>query len=91
LSVIATERLTKRYGHRMGIEELDVTVPDGAVFGFLGPNGSGKTTTIRVLLGLLKPSASRPRSVTYRATCGCTGGLPASRRFGSSGKCAGAI
>ena len=61
MSVIATERLTKRYGHRMGIEELDVSVPDGAVFGFLGPNGSGKTTTIRVLLGLLKPSEGAAR------------------------------
>ena len=61
MSVIATERLTKRYGHRMGIEELDVSVPDGAVFGFLGPNGSGKTTTIRVLLGLLKPSQGAAR------------------------------
>lgn len=61
MSVIATERLTKRYGRRMGIEELDVSVPDGAVFGFLGPNGSGKTTTIRVLLGLLKPSEGAAR------------------------------
>ena len=56
MSVIATEQLTKRYGHRIGIEQLDISVPDGAVFGFLGPNGSGKTTTIRVLLGLLKPN-----------------------------------
>jgi len=61
LSVIATEQLTKRYGHRIGIEQLDVSVPDGAVFGFLGPNGSGKTTTIRVLLGLLKPNEGAAR------------------------------
>ncbi|MGB2984570.1 MAG: ABC transporter ATP-binding protein [Phycisphaerae bacterium] len=61
MSVIAAEQLTKRYGHRVGIEGLNLSVPDGAVFGFLGPNGSGKTTTIRVLLGLLKPSEGTAR------------------------------
>jgi ABC-2 type transport system ATP-binding protein len=56
LSVIHTRQLTKRYGRRIGIERLDLSVPEGTLFGFLGPNGSGKTTTIRVLLGLLRPS-----------------------------------
>lgn len=56
MSVIVTEQLTKRYGCRVGIQDLNLTVPEGAVFGFLGPNGSGKTTTIRVLLGLLRAS-----------------------------------
>jgi ABC-2 type transport system ATP-binding protein len=57
LSVIVAERLTKRYGQRVGIDGLDLTVGEGTVFGFLGPNGSGKTTTIRLLIGLLRATA----------------------------------
>ncbi len=57
MSVIVTDRLTKRYGRRVGIEDLNLEVPQGAVFGFLGPNGSGKTTTIRLLLGFLRSDA----------------------------------
>lgn len=56
MSIVTTRHLTKRYGRRIGIDGLSLSVPEGTVFGFLGPNGSGKTTTIRVLLGLLKPS-----------------------------------
>jgi ABC-2 type transport system ATP-binding protein len=61
MSVIATESLTRRYGARTGIEGMDLRVPEGSLFGFLGPNGSGKTTTIRVLLGLLRPSEGAAR------------------------------
>ena len=49
--------LTRWYGTRRGVLDLDVTVHEGEVFGFLGPNGSGKTTTIRMLMGLIRPSA----------------------------------
>jgi ABC-2 type transport system ATP-binding protein len=49
--------LTRWYGKRRGVIDLDVTVEEGEVFGFLGPNGAGKTTTIRMLLGLIRPSA----------------------------------
>jgi ABC-2 type transport system ATP-binding protein len=59
MSVIVTESLTHRYGRRIGIENLDLSVPEGSLFGFLGPNGAGKTTTIRVLLGFLRPSSGR--------------------------------
>ncbi len=48
--------LTRWYGSRRGVLDLDVTVHEGEVFGFLGPNGAGKTTTIRMLLGLIRPS-----------------------------------
>ncbi|WP_245933707.1 ABC transporter ATP-binding protein [Arthrobacter livingstonensis] len=47
-----TRGLTKRFGRQTAVDGLDLSVPAGAVFGFLGPNGSGKTTTIRMLLGL---------------------------------------
>jgi len=49
---IETRGLTKRFGHQTAVNAVDLAVPRGSVFGFLGPNGSGKTTTIRVALGL---------------------------------------
>ena len=49
--------LRKQFGDRVAVEGLDLDVPRGQVFGLLGPNGSGKTTTIRMLCGLLEPSA----------------------------------
>jgi ABC-2 type transport system ATP-binding protein len=54
---IETAGLTKSYGRRRGIIDLDLEVREGEVFGFLGPNGAGKTTTIRLLLGLIRASA----------------------------------
>jgi ABC-2 type transport system ATP-binding protein len=56
---IRTESLTKYYGAVVGIEALDLRVAPGEVYGFLGPNGSGKTTTIRLLLDLLRPTRGR--------------------------------
>lgn len=56
-AAIATSGLTKRFRSRAVVDGLDLEVPRGSVFGFLGPNGSGKTTTIRMLLGLVAPSA----------------------------------
>ncbi len=49
--------LTKRFGSQLAVGGIDLAVPRGAVYGFLGPNGSGKTTTIRMLLGLVRPTA----------------------------------
>ncbi|MCQ4046630.1 ABC transporter ATP-binding protein [Streptantibioticus rubrisoli] len=57
-AAIATRGLTKRFrGGQLAVDGLELTVPRGSVFGFLGPNGSGKTTTIRMLLGLIEPSS----------------------------------
>jgi ABC-2 type transport system ATP-binding protein len=54
---LATRGLTKRFrGGQVAVDHIDLVVPQGAVFGFLGPNGSGKTTTIRMLLGLVRPT-----------------------------------
>ena len=55
-TAIATVGLTKHYGSTVALDSLDLEVHRGEVFGFLGPNGSGKTTTIRLLLGLIHPS-----------------------------------
>ncbi|MGH8827034.1 MAG: ABC transporter ATP-binding protein, partial [Jiangellaceae bacterium] len=53
---IVTHGLTKRFGHQAAVDGIDLEVPAGSVYGFLGPNGSGKTTTIRMLLGLVAPT-----------------------------------
>jgi len=58
---IETRGLTKRFGTRPAVDSIDLQVPAGSVFGFLGPNGSGKTTTIRMLLGLASASSGSMR------------------------------
>jgi ABC-2 type transport system ATP-binding protein len=55
--VIDVKGLTKSFGERKVVDDFDLAVPRGAIYGFLGPNGSGKTTTIRMVCGLLKPEA----------------------------------
>ena len=65
-AVIEVEALRKEYRSLRGtttvaVGGLDLSVPEGGVYGFLGPNGSGKTTTIRCLLGLVRPSSGRAR------------------------------
>src|SRR2546429_9891394 len=55
--VISTSRLTKAFDTLVAVNDLHLEVLRGDVFGFLGPNGSGKTTTIRMLLGLIRPTA----------------------------------
>jgi ABC-2 type transport system ATP-binding protein len=54
---IRIDRLTKRFGPVVAVDDVSLDVPRGEVFGFLGPNGAGKSTTIRVLLGLIRPTA----------------------------------
>jgi len=57
--------LTKRYGARTVVDGVSIRVPRGLIFGFLGPNGSGKTTTIRMLCGLLTPDAGEGTCLGY--------------------------
>jgi ABC-2 type transport system ATP-binding protein len=55
---LASSGLTKQFrGGQLAVDGIDLAVPAGSVYGFLGPNGSGKTTTIRMLLGLIRPTA----------------------------------
>src|SRR5271166_6604014 len=60
-AVLATKELTKAYGDFLALRQLSVEVRQREVFGLLGPNGSGKTTTIRLLLGLLHPTSGQAR------------------------------
>src|SRR5215831_5672279 len=54
---IETQSLSKHFGKRTAVDGLTISVPAGTIAGFIGPNGSGKTTTIRLLLGLVRPDA----------------------------------
>lgn len=64
-AVIETQDLTKRYGDFVAVDTLNLTVEQGQTFGLLGPNGSGKTTTILMLLGLTEPTAGRVRVLGF--------------------------
>ena len=63
--VIETQGLTKRYGDFVAVDSLDLSVLPGHVFGLLGPNGSGKTTTILMLLGLTEPTEGQVRVLGF--------------------------
>lgn len=58
-TAIIARHLTKRFDSFTAVNEIDFEVQRGEIFGFLGPNGSGKTTTIRMMLGLLRPTEGR--------------------------------
>ena len=64
-ALIDVRGLTKRYGNRVVVDNFDMRVPKGRIYGFLGPNGSGKTTTIRMLCGLLTPDAGEGSCMGY--------------------------
>jgi ABC-2 type transport system ATP-binding protein len=79
VAAVQTDALTRQFGAITAVDSMTLEVPAGIIFGFLGPNGSGKTTTIRLLLGLTRPSSGSARifgfdSVTdgenVRAHCG---------------------
>jgi ABC-2 type transport system ATP-binding protein len=57
--------LTKRFGHKVAVNNIDIAIPTGEVWGFLGPNGSGKTTTIRMLCGLLEADEGEGTCLGY--------------------------
>lgn len=59
MTVIDVQGLTKRYGEKTVVDDVALTIEPGEIMGFLGPNGSGKTTTIRMICGLLTPDAGQ--------------------------------
>ena len=59
--LIETRALTRRFGTKLAVDDLNLIVPAAGVYGFLGPNGAGKTTAIRMLLGLIRPNAGEVR------------------------------
>ncbi|MBN1922135.1 MAG: ABC transporter ATP-binding protein [Anaerolineae bacterium] len=67
---IRCEGLTKRYGEVLALDALDLAVPAGSIFGFLGRNGAGKTTTMRLLAGLAQPTEGKAWIAGVEATNG---------------------
>lgn len=64
-AVISVSGLVKKFGDKTVVDNFDIQVPKGAIYGFLGPNGSGKTTTIRMLCGLLTPDGGSGTCLGY--------------------------
>ena len=80
---VVTRGLTKRFrGGQVAVDAVDLEVPAGSVFGFLGPNGSGKTTTIRMLLGLIAPTSGSVELLGEPMPKAHLQGPPARRRAG---------
>jgi len=57
VSMIALDRLTRRFGDVTAVDGVSLSIPRGQIFGYLGPNGAGKTTTVKMLTGMIRPSA----------------------------------
>ena len=70
MKALEVKTLTKRYGSARGVEDLSFGIEKGEIFGYLGPNGSGKTTTIRCLMGLLRPTSGQCRILGQRVVHG---------------------
>jgi ABC-2 type transport system ATP-binding protein len=70
MEAIELKTLTKWYGPARGVEDLSFDIDKGEIFGYLGPNGSGKTTTIRCLMGLLRPTSGECRVLGERVIPG---------------------
>ncbi len=61
LHAVELEKVTKRFGDHTAVDNIDLSVPKGAIYGFIGPNGSGKTTTLRMILRILLPEQGEVR------------------------------
>jgi ABC-2 type transport system ATP-binding protein len=63
--MIEIDNVTRRYGTKVAVSQLNLRIPSGELFAFLGPNGAGKTTTIKMMVGLLRPSSGTIRLCGY--------------------------
>ena len=59
MSAISLDRVTKKFGTHTAVNDLSLEVPEGSIYGFIGPNGSGKTTTIRMIMHILLPDSGK--------------------------------
>jgi len=73
---VALDEVTKKFGHIVAVDRLDLSVPEGSIYGFIGPNGSGKTTTLRLILRIFQPDSGRV------AVLGADSGVVADDRLG---------
>lgn len=65
---ITLDGVTKRFGHMTAVDALSLQVPEGAIYGFIGPNGSGKTTTLRMIMNILLPDSGTVEVLGERST-----------------------
>jgi ABC-2 type transport system ATP-binding protein len=75
-NAVELESVTKKFGSKVAVDDLNLAVPDGSIYGFIGPNGSGKTTTLRLMLRIFQPDSGRV------AVLGSDGGTMADERVG---------
>lgn len=61
MNAIEITNLQKNFGHKQAVQGLNMTVPEGAIYGFIGENGSGKSTTEKLICGLIRPSGGSIR------------------------------
>ena len=64
--LLQTKALTKQYGHQKAVDNVDIHIKKGAIYGFIGRNGAGKTTCMRMIGGLAKPTSGRDIHVWIR-------------------------
>jgi ABC-2 type transport system ATP-binding protein len=69
--MIEFRNVSRNYGRKVAVSELDLVVPSGEIFAFLGPNGAGKTTSIKMLVGLLRPSVGEVRVCGFDVVSEC--------------------
>ena len=90
-NALEVERLTKRFGDFTAVDNISFTVREGEIFGFLGANGAGKTTAMRMLCGLSRPTSGEARVAGFdvyrerRARLGWPVSMSIGRASGSSG------
>jgi ABC-2 type transport system ATP-binding protein len=76
MSAIAIQNVSKRFGNHQAVNDVSLEVPEGSIYGFIGPNGSGKTTTIRMIMNILVPDSGtitvmgRPSAADVRDAVG---------------------
>ena len=80
--MIELEQVTKRFRQHVAVDHFDLQIPQGSIFGFIGPNGSGKTTTLRMILNIIEPDSGTIRVFGERhhiAASNAIGYLPEER------------
>jgi len=82
MNVIEMQNVTKTFGKHIAVNDLSLTVPEGSIYGFIGPNGSGKTTTLRMIMGIFYPDSGSIRLFGEKVSGACAdrvGYLPEER------------
>ena len=72
MDMIVLEEITKTFGKTLAVDRLSLAVPRGSVYGFIGPNGSGKTTTLRMIMNIIYPDAGEICVFGERLRGACT-------------------